>query len=70
MKILYDNNSLDRIPPSSIEEDAAEVYCGGIVGALFLFVPLITLIVGTFMLPFIILGSVFAVNNHDTDGDD
>ena len=70
MKILYDDDSLERNPPSSIQEDVTEVYCGGVVGIGLVFVPLFTLIITVIMSPLLIIGSVLAAINHDGDDED
>ena len=65
MKILYDGDSLEGNPPSSIQEDTAEIYCGAFVGICLVFVPLFTLIITVIMSPLLIIGSVLAVNNNN-----
>ena len=56
MKIIYDGESLDRTPPSSFQEDASNVYCAGVVGAIITVVPVTTLAIGSVALPVLVVG--------------
>ncbi len=66
-EIIYEDKPLDGNPPSSLQEDATEVYCWGVVGILLTVVPLVASVLSVFLLPFMIIGAFLSPNNENEE---